>query len=150
MAAQRPSRALLYLTVLAAPAALGLETVLRKLLFPPEFEEFRAFLRPLLTPVGWLVAAVAVAASVAGLAVQRRMAQKRIARLERADFDARYREVLAIFLISTAVPQVPAIISTLTFMFGASFWPVAVGVGFASVGVVLQAWRIPELADELG
>jgi membrane protein YqaA with SNARE-associated domain len=150
MAAKRPSRSLLFLTVLAAPAALAFETVLRKLLFPPEFEEVRSLLEPLLTPVGWAIAVVAAIASLVGLRVQRAMAQKRIAKLrDREDADARYREVFGVFLLTTAVPQIPAILSTFTFMFGATLWPVLASVAVSSVGVVAQAFRIPVLADEL-
>lgn len=149
MAAKRPSRTLLYLTVLAAPAALAFETALRKLLFPADFEEVRSLLEPLLTPVGWLIGGVAAVASLVGLVLQRRMAEKRVARLPERTADACYREVFGVFLLTTAVPQIPAILSTFMFMFGASIVPVLVAVGIASLGVVAQAARIPSLADAL-
>lgn len=150
MAAKRPSRGLLFLTVLAAPTALVFETALRKLLFPSEFEELRALLEPALTPVGWVLGLVAGLAGLAGLTMQKRLAGARIAKLaDREEVEARYREVFGVFLITTAVPQIPALLSTFAFMFGASLWPVLVGVGLASVGVAGQAVRIPRLAAEL-
>ena len=144
----RPSRAVLWLTVFAAPVALGFETVLRWILFPADFELVRELLHPVLTPVAWFLGGVAAVASFAGLALQRRMTARRLSRLPgEPDLDARYREVFAVFLLTTAVPQIPAILSTLTFMFGASLLPVLVGIGLSSVGVVTQALRVPSLAE---
>lgn len=148
MASARPSRAILYLTIAAAPIALAFETLLRHLLFPPEFDEFRAFLEPVLTPIAWALGLVAGAASLVGLALQRRFAAKRLARLPaEADFAARYGQVLAVFLLTASVPQIPAIFSTFAFMFGASIWPVLAGIAICSVGVVMQALRVGALAE---
>lgn len=148
--AKGSSRAMLSLTVLAAPAALGFETLLRALLFPPDFEIFREFLRPVLTPLAWVLGLIAAAASLAGLAFQRASAEKRIARLPRdADDDARYGQVLGVFMLTAAIPQVPAILSTFAFMFGASLLPVLVGVGLCSAGVLGQALRVSSLAKSV-
>lgn len=150
MAAKRPSRAMLLLTILAAPVALAFETLLRALLFPPEFESVREFLRPMLTPVAWALGGMAAIASLAGLALQRSMAAKRVRRLpSTADDEARYGAVLGVFMITTAVPQIPAVLSTFAFMFGASFVPVAVGIGLCSAGVIAQAVRVGPLARSL-
>ncbi len=150
MAAKRPSRALLFLTILAAPVALGFETVLRKLLFPPEFQMVRELFEPALTPVAWVLGVVAAGAALLGVVMQRKMAQKRIAKSpDREDHDARYRHVFGVFLLTSSVPQIPAIFSTFAFMFGASLTPVLVGIGISSIGVVTQALRVPTLADTL-
>jgi len=147
VAAERP-RAVLWLTILAAPGALVVETALRKLIFPPEFDEVRAFLEPMLTPVGWGMAAVAAIGAALGLVVQRRVALKRLARLpDTATVDDRYREIFAVFLLTTAVPQIPALLSTFVFMFGASVWTVIAAIAFCSVGVVAQALRVPAMAE---
>lgn len=150
MAAKRPSRAVLFLTILAAPVALAFETGLRKLLFPADFELIREFLEPMLTPVAWVLGLVAAGASLLGLALQRSMAKKRIEKSrDRDDYDARYRHVFGVFLLTASVPQIPAILSTFMFMFGASLVPVLVGIGICSVGVVSQALRVPALAQML-
>ena len=137
----------LLLTILAAPGALGFETLLRALLFDDDFELLRQFLSPVLTPVAWVLGLVAAAGSLAGLALQRSIAHKRLARLpEGASFEVRYQQVLAVFLLTTAAPQIPAILATFAFMFGASLAPVLVGVGICSLGVIAQALRVSSLA----
>lgn len=150
MAAKRPSRAVLFLTILAAPVALAFETGLRLLLFPRDFELVRELLEPALTPVAWVLGGLAAVAAVLGASLQRSMAQKRIAKSpDRGDYDARYRHVFGVFLLTSSVPQIPAIFSTFAFMFGASLVPVLVGIGVCSVGVVTQALRVPSLAETL-
>lgn len=147
MAAKPRSRALLFLTILAAPGALAFESLLRALLFPPDFEVLREFLSPVLTPVAWVLGLTAAAGSLGGLALQRSIAEKRLARLpEGAGDEARYGQVLGVFMLTTAAPQIPAILATLAFMFGASLWPVLVGVGICSAGVIAQALRVSRLA----
>jgi membrane protein YqaA with SNARE-associated domain len=148
MASKRPSPALLWLTMIAAPGALAVETLLRWVLFPPEFEQVRELLHPFLTPVAWALGGVAALASLGGLALQRRMAERRIARAPDASSeDARYREVFGVFLLTASVPQVPALLSTFAYMFGASVVPVLIGIAISSVGVVSQALRVSTLAQ---
>ncbi|HEY8431317.1 MAG TPA: hypothetical protein VIL20_23215 [Sandaracinaceae bacterium] len=150
MAKKRPSRAVLFLTILAAPVALGFETLLRLLLFPRDFEYVRELFEPVLTPVAWALGAVAAVASLLGVVVQRSLAQKRIEKSpDRDDEDARYRNVFGVFLLTSSIPQIPAIFSTFAFMFGASLLPVLVGIAVCSVGVVTQALRVPALARKL-
>lgn len=146
MAAKRP-KALLWLTLLAAPVALAVETGLRLLIFPAEFELVREFLNPTLTPVAWALGGLSAAAGVAGLAVQRKVSERKLAKLpSKCDTEARYHAVFGVFLLTTAVPQIPALLSTFAYMFGASLLPVLVGVGVSSVGVVSQALRVSHLA----
>lgn len=147
MSSARPSRAIIWLTIVAAPVALGLETVLRRILFPAEFEGFRAFLEPVLTPIAWCLGLVAGAASVIGLALQRRLTEKRLARIPEASLHLRHGQVSAVFLLTASVPQIPAIFSTFAFMFGASIWPVLAGMAICTIGVALQAARLRALAE---
>lgn len=148
MSQKRPSKSVLWLTILAAPVALVVETVLRKLIFPADFELVREFLEPMLTPVAWVLGAVAGVAGFVGLGLQRRMADKRLAKLPpAAGVNDRYQAVFAVFLLTTSVPQIPAILATFAYMFGASIVPVIVGVAVCSVGVVSQALRVPRLAE---
>lgn len=147
--AKRPGRAVLWLTLLAAPVALVVETGLRKLIFPAEFEMVRELLNPILTPVAWALGAIAAAAAFGGLLLQRRMTDRRLVKLPAtAGSNERYQVVFAVFLLTASVPQVPALIATFTYMFGASIVPVLVGVGVCSVGVVSQALRVPSLAEK--
>jgi membrane protein YqaA with SNARE-associated domain len=147
MSRKPASPAILWLTILAAPVALGFETLLRSLLFPPDFEVMRAFLEPALTPLAWVLGGAAGLAALAGLALQRRLAERRLARLpEHASEPVRQRELLGVFLLTASVPQIPAVLSTFAFMFGASLWPVLVGIALCSVGVVGQAMRVRSLA----
>jgi len=149
MAEKRPSTALLWLTIVAAPAALGLETGLRLLLFPAEFELVRELLNPYLTVVAWLVALVAGIGAAVGLVVQRRVVRKRIANLpeEANTLERRYQIAFGVFLLATAIPQIPSIVATFCFMFGASIVPVLVAILLTSVGVVGQALAVPKLAS---
>jgi hypothetical protein len=149
MAAKRPSNAILWLTIPAAPVALGLETALRLWLFPDDFELVRELLRPMLTPVAWVFGALAALAGLGGLALQRRLSAKRLAKFPPgAPLAARHGAVTGVFLLTSSVPQIPAVLATLTYMFGASLVPVLVGVGLCTAGVVGQALRVPSLAAE--
>ncbi|MCC6873263.1 MAG: hypothetical protein IT378_03055 [Sandaracinaceae bacterium] len=148
MADRHPSRAMIWLTILAAPVALAFETSLRSFLFPPEFEWFRQELEPFLTPLAWLLGLAAALASLLGAGLQRRIARRKLDRLpENAPPDTRLREVQAVFLLTASVPQVPAILSTFAYMFGASLVPVLVGIAICTLGVGLQAVRIGSLAS---
>ena len=147
-AQERPSTLLLWATIVAAPAALGLETVLRRLLFPDEFELVREFLRTALTPVAWVFVALAVVGAAAGLVLQRSLAIQRLSRLPPdAPLSARYGAVVGVFLLTTVLPQLPSILVTFCFMFGSSIVPVLVGIAVTTVGVVLQALRVRTLAE---
>ncbi|MFK7985162.1 MAG: hypothetical protein AB8I08_03950 [Sandaracinaceae bacterium] len=151
MAQARSGRALLGLTILAAPGALAFETLLRKLLFPvlvPEFELIREFFAPMLTPVAYVVSVFIALFAVVGLLLQKRMSEKRLAKLpEDADRDMRFRAILGVFLLTSSVPQIPTILSTFAYMFGASLVPVLIGIGLCSLGVVAQAVRVTKLSE---
>lgn len=148
MAEKQPSTALLWLTIVAAPAALGIETGLRLLLFPDDFDLIREFLRPNLTPVAWGFAVVAGIGAVAGLVIQKKLVARRVAKLpeEANTLDRRYQAAFGVFLLTTAVPQIPSIFATFCFTFGSSIVPVIAAITLTSIGVVGQAVRVPKLA----
>ena len=147
-AEKRPSTLLLWATIVAAPAALGFETALRLLFFPAEFDLIREFLREYLTPVAWVLVLVTALGAAIGLGLQRALAQKRVSRFPPdAPLSARYAAVTGVFLLTTAAPQLPSILATFCFMFGSSILPVLVCISVTTMGVVLQALRVPALAE---
>ena len=150
MSAKRPggSTALLWLTVVASPAALAIETALRRLLFPDDFELIREFLESSLSWVAWGFVLLAGLGSAAGLWLQRKLFERRAGGLsDEANTTAR-REQLAVgvFLLTSAIPQIPSIFATFCFTFGASLVPVLVSIALTSVGVLGQAWQVRRLA----
>lgn len=126
-------------TVLAAPLALALESVLRWLVFPPDFEVIRAFLEPVMTPIAWVLVGLSVLAGIAGALAQRALVARKIARLGPHAAPAQIETARnQVFLITASLPQLPTIASTLAFMFGASLAPTLVGVGVCTVSVLAQ------------
>ena len=137
------SSVVLWLVVLAAPVALGFETLLRWAFFPAEFDEVRAILEPLLTPLAWIVCALSVMASAIGVWLQRRMNAKRVAALpDDASAEQRKSVVMGVFLLTSSVPQIPTIAGTFMYMFGSSLWPVLVAILLCTIGVAAQAWVV--------
>lgn len=135
-------------TTIAAPVALGFETLLRKLLFPllmdDDFDVVRTFLRPALTPFAWLLCGIALLAMLAGFALHARLVARAIGRLppQRRELPReRARAELGAFLLSASVPQLPCVLSTVMFTFGAEFLPVLLTVTIGSLGVLGQALR---------
>ena len=143
MARARGKGTLVVMTAVAAPVALGFETLLRHLLFPESFELVREALRPVLTPVAWVLCLVCAGAGAFGLVFQRRMAARAVDKLPPAgrtpELEDRAR--LGAFMLAASIPQVPAILATFSFMFGAALTPVVVAIGIVTVFVVAQALR---------
>ncbi|MEM9454457.1 MAG: hypothetical protein AAGF11_09775 [Myxococcota bacterium] len=147
-----PSRARLYgvlaLICLSTPVALGVETVLRRLMMPPEFDAVRAWLSPTLTPWAWATVPVTVAATGLGWwlfrtltrrALSRRTLNKR--RPELSEHEARAKAQLDAIILASSAPQVPAVAATMLFMMGAALTPVLVAMGTAMLGVLsLGLW----------
>lgn len=148
MAAKRPSRLLYGATIVAAPFALAFETLLRWILFPPEFEQIRELLRPGLAPFAWGLCVLAALMMIVGFWVQAAVTRKRFEKLKPDTAEQRHRIAFGVFLLTTAVPQIPAILSTFTFTFGAPIWPVIASIGVCSVGVVGQAFRVASFGGE--
>lgn len=143
-----PSRArlfgLLALICLSTPLALGVETVLRRLMMPPNFEEVRAWLSPTLTPWAWAAVPVTVVATGLGWwlfgVLARRELNKR--RPGCTEAEARARAELEAVLLATSAPQVPAVAATMLLMMGASAVPVLVTMGVAMLGVLSLGLRL--------
>jgi len=137
------SRALVYSTIVAGPVALGVETLLRKSLFPPDFEELRSLLGPKVTPIAWALCGVAVVTIALGVALHDRIVAQQLRRTP-PGIDpevARARASLGAFLLAATIPQLPAIFATFTFMVGAPLLPVLVCIGISTIGVFIQGVR---------
>jgi hypothetical protein len=125
------------LVAASAPAALAIETLLRRLILPPDFEEIRRFFEPTATDAAWIFAAACVLASVAGLFAQRRWCRDRMQRA-RAEGEDPARAAMDRTFLSMSIPQVPAILATVAFMSGAALTPVLVAMGISTLGVLAQ------------
>jgi hypothetical protein len=126
-------------TLVAAPVALAFESGLRWLLFPADFEVVRTWLGPALTVVAWALVGLAAAAGIGGAAAQRTLVQRKLARLPSdAPEGSRQAACTQVFLLTASIPQVPVLMSTFTFMFGASIVPTVVGVALCTMSVLVQ------------
>lgn len=133
------------LTIVATPVAFTVETLLRRFVLPPDFEEVRPFLEPFLTPLGWALVCAGAVAVVGGLFVQRRMAAKALAKIppeKRDDPDEQRKAQVGAFLLAASVPQLPSIFASICYTLGASIWPVAAAMVVSTIGVLLQAIRM--------
>lgn len=140
MAASSKTYGILALIAVSTPAMLGIESMLRWLMLPPEFEQIRAWLGPSITPYVWgLAAAAAVAAPIAfrlqRVLVRRTLARQSLAHQEegiedKARFDA--------LILSTSVVQVPALLAAICYLLGAALLPVVVAIVVATIGVIAQ------------
>ena len=147
MAGQRVPSWMLWLVIPAAPVALAFETLVRLTAFPDDFELVREFLRPQLTPVAWVVAGVTGALAMLGLAMQRKISQRRLAGMADASIDERYTALYAVFFLTSSVPQLPTILATFGFTFGASIWPVLIAIALCSAGIIAQALQVRRLIE---
>ncbi len=129
---------MLALVALSTPMALVAETYLRRLMFPPEFDEVRMFLRPSLElPVWSLLSLVALTTWFGIRAQERRVARKMAARPpEEQTQHFRDKDTFDSLVLFTSLPQIPAILATFGFMFGASLLPVLVNMAASTAGVV--------------
>ncbi len=149
MRSRRPPLGILIVIAVSTPLALAAETGLRYLLFPPEFEEVRMWLRPAITPWMWTASGLAVAFTVLGLKLQRWFVQRRLAQLpadkrtpeaeEKASFDG--------LMLSSSCPQIPALLATFGFMLGSELLPVAVALAVATVGVLIVGLVLPSAQE---
>lgn len=140
--------ALILMTVVAIPLALLFETVLRALILPDEFELLRTFLEPYLTPVAWGLVVVCLLAAGLGIIAQSALSVRRLRSLpDDAPAAVRSAALVGVFLLTSGVPQIPALASSFCFMFGASFLPVGIGAGVAGIGVLVQGFRVHKLAE---
>lgn len=141
---------MLALVAISTPLALALETGLRQIMFPPEFDEVRMWLRPSITPWVWIAPVLCALAVPVGLRIQRWLVTRDLARLPTEE-RTEARRVSAEFdalLLSTSAPQLPAVISTFAFMVGSHLLPVLVAMAVSTAGVlflgVTTVRRIPQ------
>lgn len=126
---------------LATPGALGLETLARVLLLPPELEALRLDLRPALTPLAWGLLAATCLAVPLGVATQRVMRRRSLAKVEatgggpKKRAEARFEAMF----VGTSVPQIPAIFATLALTAGSEALPAVLAVVVSAVAAVAIA-----------
>jgi FtsH-binding integral membrane protein len=130
----------------SAPIALAFETLFRtQVLAPilgPSWGQAREIFSPTLTRVSWALAYVTVFAGLLGVALIP-VSARRIDRAAREagreiDHEARTKRVLEHLYLLTSVPQVPAILATFCFTFGARLLPVVIAMAISTVAVVAQ------------
>jgi|GEM_PF-1995290 len=130
---------LLAIIGLSTPFALVVETGVRRVMMPPEFDEVRAWLSPEVTPYAWAMAPLAVVATGIGFFLQRWLVRRALRKPLRAGMsrdEARQRAEFDALMLSTSAPQLPALMGTILFMLGSELTPVLVAMGVATVGVI--------------
>jgi hypothetical protein len=147
-AVAEPSRARLYgllgVIALSTPMALVVETGLRRLMMPPDFDAVRAWLSPTLTPWAWATAPATLVATGLGWWLYRVLARRelRARRPGLTEAQARAKAEFEALMLASSAPQVPAVAATMLFMLGADLVPVAVSMTLATLGVVSLAAMI--------
>lgn len=130
---------LLAIVGLSTPFALVVESGVRRLVMPAEFEDVRAWLSPDVTPWAWAMAPAAVMATGLGFFLQRWLVARSLKEPRDPALTAEQAQDSAEFdalMLSTSAPQIPALLSTIAFLFGARLTPVLVTVCLATVGVI--------------
>lgn len=149
---QLPLRVVVLVIAASAPIALGFETLIRTQVFVPwmgaELEELREFYWPTLTPevrrgaltaVAWALVGVTCVAGLLGVGLQRRVTRRRLASCSSAAEHEQARvDVRDSLLLLTSIPQVPALLATLCFSFGAQLLPVLLSMAASTVFVLVQ------------
>lgn len=141
------SRARLYgllgLVALSTPLALVVETGLRRVMMPPDFDAVRAWLSPTLTPWAWATVPATLVTTVLGWWLYHVLARREL-RARRPGLtaeQAREKAELEALMLASSAPQVPAVAATLLYMLGADVVPVVVAMGGATLGVLsLGPW----------
>lgn len=131
---------LVTLVVTAVPVAWGVETGLRAAFFPPDFEELRGMLRPALTVVArGLVLATLVFPWVSHV-LMRWLVHRRLRVLPSRRPDLRVGVRLMAFLAASSLVQIPGVLATFAFMFGAELRPVVGAVALSTMGLAVLGW----------
>jgi hypothetical protein len=127
------------LVVTAVPVAWGVETALRNAFFPADFEQLRELLRPAMTAVARGLVVVTVALLLPTYLLMRRLAHARLRVLPALRPDLRAGARVLAFLGASSLLQVPGVLVTFAFMFGAALKPVAACVVLGTGGLVVLA-----------
>lgn len=130
---------LLGIVAVSAPLSMAFETMVRRTLLGANFQTIREFVGPHITPYAWALVGVTVLAIGAGFALHRALLRRGIAKLgaRASDPAAVARVELEAMFLSTSAPQLPTLLVTIMFQWGASFTPVAVCMALSTVGVLL-------------
>lgn len=130
---------MLALVAVSTPLALAFETLLRRLMFPPEIDEVRMWLRPMITPWVWSAPVLCAVAVPLGSWLQRWLVARDLAARppEQRTPERRAAAELDAMLLSTSAPQLPAVLSTFAFMFGSHLLPVVVAMVVATAGILV-------------
>ncbi|MCH9682164.1 MAG: hypothetical protein K0V04_12070 [Deltaproteobacteria bacterium] len=148
MASRTRLYGLLGLIALSTPLSLAVESLIRRLLLPPEFDQVRVWLAPTLTPWAWGMVPLTVATTALGWWLFSSLARRELrrARPGLTPAQARAKAQFEALMLASSAPQVPAVAATVLFMFGASIVPVAVAMVTATAGVLsLALWlRTPD------
>lgn len=141
---------LLAVVAISTPLALAVETGLRWLLFPPEFDEVRAWLRPAITPWMWTASVLAIAFTLLGWKLQTWFVARRMSRLaeDKRTPEAEAKAHFDALMLSSSCPQIPALFATFGFMIGAELLPVLVAIAIATAGVLTLGALLPGPARE--
>jgi len=134
---------LLGLVALSTPLAWVMESGMRRLVFPPDFDAVRAWLSPTLTPWAWAMVPFTLVTTGIGWWLFRVLGRRsRLAhRPGLTDEQRRAKAELEALMLASSAPQVPAVAATLLYMLGADVVPVVMTMGAAALGVVsLGLW----------
>ncbi|MCB9628163.1 MAG: hypothetical protein H6725_12380 [Sandaracinaceae bacterium] len=147
--APRSRLALMVLVVTAVPSAWGLETALRTAFFPADFEELRMLLSASMTTVARAMLVLTAALLAPSYFLMRRLARARLRALPALRPELRASARVLAFLGASSLLQLPGVVVTFSFMFGAALRPVAASVGLGTAGLlVLAALTLRDAARE--
>ncbi len=137
---RRSEPVVLAIVAVSTPTALAAEALVRRLLLPPELEEMREWLHPKVAPVGWALVGVAALAVVLAFALHRRLFAAALASKPAtlAEAERAGRARMETMLLTTSVAQVPALLGTVAFTFGADPLATWLTIGIGTLGVVAQ------------
>lgn len=145
---------LLGLIALSTPLAWLMESGLRRLVFPPDFDAVRAWLSPALTPWAWALVPTTLVTTAIGWWLYRALARREVmARRPGLTVEqARAKAEFEALMLASSAPQVPAVAATMLYMLGADVVPVAAAMVAATLGVIsLGVWigrGVPREGDE--
>ncbi len=129
----------------STPMTLLVETAIRHLVMPPEFEQVRAWLGPQVTPWVWGMVPLTVLATAGAVPLQRYLYRGEFAEREAklgAD-KAHDKAVFESLMLSTSAPQFPALLATFGYLCGASPTPVVWTMVLATIGVFALGLFLP-------
>ena len=92
---RRSTKVMLAIITISTPLALAAETFLRKLMFPPEFEEVRMYFRASLEWPTWSLLSLVLLTTVLGMRAMERRIERRMAKRPAAEQIQRHRHLVA-------------------------------------------------------